>query len=269
MASDALDAYACALAYQLSGRKKYADQALQFINAWSFQNKGYSGYDGNLVMAYSGSAMIMAGELLYNYKGWKAGDKIAYLKWARNVYEKCVNEIRGKKNNWGDWGRFGSVLVAHLLDDPVQMDVNSGLIKSDLFQKIEADGHMPEESRRKANGIWYTYFSLAPITAAAWVIFQSKGEDLFDMEKEGRSVKTALDYLHYHQLNPGQWPWFPDPVQGTSENWPGDLYEAMSGIYDDARYSDYVQKARPLSSTSHHFAWVFPTLMRVQRRKYN
>ena len=67
-------------------------------------------------------------------------------------------------------GRLGSILSAHLLDNANEMAENIRLVKSDLFHKIAADGHMPEETAREANGIWYTYFSLAPITATCWAM---------------------------------------------------------------------------------------------------
>ncbi|CAF5019966.1 unnamed protein product [Rotaria sp. Silwood1] len=113
--SDAFDAYACALAYWISdGQFKYANQSIRFLKAWADLNTKYSDYDGSLVMAYSGTAMVMAGELLLNYDGWDHIDKEKYLQWVQNVYLKASNEIRLRKNNWGDWGRFGSILSAHL-----------------------------------------------------------------------------------------------------------------------------------------------------------
>lgn len=53
---DAFAAYCSALAYQLSGEKKYGEKACYFLNAWATTNKKYSEHDGVLVMAYSGSA---------------------------------------------------------------------------------------------------------------------------------------------------------------------------------------------------------------------
>ena len=258
--TDAFNAYACALAYQLSGQKKYANKSLEFLKAWADKNKGYSNADGSLVMAYSGTAMIMAAELLYHYKGWPKKDKAQFLSWTRNVYRKAADEIRTHKNNWADWGRFGSILTAHLLDDKAEMAENIRLIKSDLFHKIAPDGHMPEEVRRQGNGIWYTYFSLAPITAACWVALQAEGTNLFIYQQEGRSLKTALDYLYYYNQHPDQWKWFQNPRPGSPGSWPGNLLEAMHGIYQDEKYSSYVKEARPIYYPAHHFAWTFPTL---------
>jgi len=259
--SDSFDAYACALAYQLSGDKKYAERSLGFLMAWANLNEKYSDFDGPLVMAYSGTGMIMAAELLLNYKKWESTDREKFFTWVRNVYLKSCTEIRTRKNNWADWGRFGSVLCAQLLDNEAEMTENIRLVKSDLFHKIADDGHMPEETRREKNGIWYTYFSLAPITASMYVVYNSTGENLFELKEGDRSVRKALDYLFYYNQHPDEWKWFKNPNQGSPTSWPGNLLEAMSGIYGAPEYVGYVEKSRPLCYPKHHFAWSFPTLM--------
>ena len=260
--SDSFDAYAAALAYRLSGDDAYAKKALSFLMAWANTNKKYSNYDGSLVMAYSGPGLIIAADLLLDYKEWTALDKEKFFFWAENVYKKACNEIRERKNNWADWGRFGSILTASLLDDRAEIRENIRLIKGDLFHKIAEDGHMPEEVRREANGIWYTYFSLAPITAACWVAYQEEGIDLFHIEEDGKSLKKAMDYLLHFSQNPGEWKWFDDPRMASPGSWPYNLIEAMEGIYEDEKYEAYVQDVRPLIYPVHHFAWSFPTLMK-------
>ncbi len=262
--SDAFDAYASALAYRLTGEKKYAVEALRFMNAWAYKNEKYSNADGSLVMAYSGTAMVMAGDLLKNSKEWKKTDRAQFELWLRNVYRKACNEIRNRQNNWADWGRLGSILTAAFLNDSGEIQENIRLIKSDLFDKIADDASMPHETKRGNNGIWYTYFSLAPITAACWIAYQSTGENLFTLQQGTRSLKSAMDYLYYYNLHPDEWTWFDGPRQGTPDKWPGALFEAMSDIYNEQKFSDYVRPGRPVIYNIHHFAWVFPTLMPVQ-----
>jgi hypothetical protein len=269
--SDSFDAYACALAYHISGgQTKYADESLRFLQAWADINKVYSDHDGSLAMACEGSGLLIAGDLLYNYNGWKPADKEKYFQWVQNVYLKASNEIRVRPNNWGDWGRLGSILSAYVLDNLQGIMENVALIKGDMFKKIAQDGHMPEEVVREANGIWYTYFSLAPMTAACWVAYQTVQENLFTNFSQGNaSIKHALDYLYYYNLHPDQWPWFKNPTKGSPSQWPGALLEAMAYIYEDNDYINYVQPARPIVYGVHHIAWTFPTLMRVQLGPYS
>ena len=258
---DAFAAYCSALAYRLSGEKRYGEKACYFMNAWATINKKYSEPDGPLVMSYSGSALLIAAELMKNEPLWSVEEKSQFQYWVITVYQKATNEIRLRKNNWADWGRFGSLLAASFLDDPKEVARNVELVKSDLWNKIASDGHMPEEVVREANGIWYTYFSLAPLTASCWLIYNLTGENLFVWEHEGKSIKKALDYLLYYQKHPSQWKWYTTPNTGSHALWPDNLLEAMNGIYEDSSYVDYVKNSRPHIYPVHHFAWTFPTLM--------
>lgn len=264
--SDAFDAYACALAFRLGGDTRYADKAKSILLAWAGTNKKYSNYDGSLVMAYSGTAMVNAASLVIDAANWEPEEKELSLGWIKNVYQKACHEIRNRSNNWADWGRLGSLLSASLLSDRADIQETLRLIKSDLSHKISENGHMPEEVRREANGIWYTYFSLAPITAACWVILQEEGIDLFDQHTpEGKSLKAAIDYLLYYSKNPGEWEWFDRPNPPRPERWPGNLMEAMNKLMDEPAYGEYVEKNRPMIYPEHHFAWTFPTLMKPMK----
>jgi len=269
---DGFSAYGCALAWQLTGRKKYADKALYFLNAWSAVNTKYSDNDGPLVMTYSATSMLIAADLMMPYKKWKSADKVRFTGWVKNVYRKAADQIRHKKNNWGDWGRFGSILSAYYLNDESAMLENIALIKSDLFEKIAPDGHLTEEVKREGNGIWYSYFSLAPMTAACWVAYNATGENLFLLQKDSCSIKTAISYLLYYNQHPSEWKWFKNPVSGSESSpqgfWPVNLLDAMYGIYPDKTYDYYVRSFRPLLHAKHHFAWTFSTLMPLRIEKY-
>jgi len=265
---DAFGAYCSALAYILSGEKKYGEKACYFLNAWASTNKKYSDHDGVLVMSYSGSAFLMAAELMSDQRIWKKNQQDVFRVWVKNVYQNATNTIRVHKNNWADWGRFGSLLSASYLNDKAEVAENIRLIKSDLALKILPDGSMPEETRRGNNGIWYTYFSLAPMTAACWVAYNLTGESLFDWSSDGRSIKKALDYLAYYNTHPMEWKWNSNPNTGTSDIWPYNLMESMAGIYNDASYLEYIKGRQPIVYDKHHFAWVFSTLMPVSLHGY-
>lgn len=261
---DAFAAYCSALAYALSGEDKYGKKACYFLNAWAFANKGYSEHDGVLVMTYSGSGLLIAAELMQDSGLWGQEEKVDFRKWVKYVYRNASNTIRVHKNNWADWGRFGSLLAASFLDEPEDIAENIRLIKSDLFTKIANDGSMPEETRRGDNGIWYTYFSLTPMTAACWIVYNQTGENLFELTQDNTSIRKALDYLAYYNKHPKEWKWHNAPNTGEKDIWPDNLLEAMAGIYRSDEYREYVLPKRPLIYPKHHFAWVFPTLMPVK-----
>jgi hypothetical protein len=262
---DAFGAYASALAYRLSGDKKYGEKAVYFLNAWAEINQKYSEHDGVLVMTYSGAGLMIAAGLMHDMEWWEMCGKNAFEKWVKTVYQPSCNEIRTTPhvNNWADWGRFGSLLAASFLNDKAEIAENIRLIKSDLFAKILPDGSMPEETQRGNNGIWYTYFSLAPMTAACWVAYNLTGENLFALKQNGVSIKTALDYLAYYTGHPNEWKWNSNPntPKLKEEPWTYNLLEAMSGLYSDSNYVNQIKDKRPLCYSRHHFAWTFPTLM--------
>ncbi len=258
---DAYAAYCEALAYRLSGNENYGRKACYFLDAWASINKGYSEHDGVLVMTYSGAGLLIAAELMDGTPLWDADKENTFKQWATTVYRTAANTIRVHKNNWADWGRFGSMLVASLLDDRKEAEENIRLIQSDLFTKITPDGDMPEETRRGDNGIWYSYFSLAPMTGACWIAYNMTGTNLFALSNNGASIKKAIDYVAYYNLHPSEWKWHKNPRTGEHELWPYNLIEAMSGIYNDKNYEEYGQKRRPIVYPIHHFCWTFPTLM--------
>lgn len=269
---DGFSAYSCALAYQLSGKTKYADKAIYFLNAWASVNKKYSQLDGSLVMSYSGTALLISADLLKDYKKWKSKDVTQFKWWTKNVFRAAANSIRYRNNNSGDWSRLASVLADTYLEDREDMEQNIALIKKDLFDKIAPDGHLVEEVKRQGKGIWYTYFSLAPLTASSWIIYNQTGENLFNASQDGASFKKALDYLFYYNQHPEEWKFFKNPDTGSVHTatgfWPANLLEAMNGIYPSPQFDEYLAPYRPIMYPTHDYAWTFPTLMPLRLNGY-
>jgi len=258
---DAFNAYCTALAYTLTKEEKYGLKACYFLDAWAIQNKSYSGHDGSLCMCYSGSGLLIAAELMKESEIWS--QKIQFKSWVENVYQKAAKNNRTLENNWGDWGVFASLLAASFTENQAELLENIRLLKS-RFNNISADGSIPAEVARGDNGIWYTYFALAPFTASCWCIYNLTGENLF----QNSSLKKALDYLLYYTQNPKEWKWYNNPVQGSPNSWPGNLFEAMYGVYHDNNYLQYVKNYRPIIYPIHHFVWTFPTLMPLSIGQY-
>src|SRR5690606_3334404 len=129
--SDAFDAYACALAYQLSGNKKYAQEAIRFLNAWAHKNTQYSDADGSLVMSYSGTAMVIAADLVRSSKVWHANDIAAFDQWVANVYITACDVIRNRKNSWADCVILGAILTSLHLGGVGELQEKTSLSISD------------------------------------------------------------------------------------------------------------------------------------------
>ncbi|GEM_PF-559698 len=264
---DADAAYVLALAYRLSGNQADADLAQRILTAWARTNTGVTGYDGQLSMTEVGVGFILSAELLSDYGGWSQPDRDAFSQWVRSVYlAQAANPIKDRKNNWGEWGTFGAVAADYYLDDRVALNDETRRLTLHIDSAIAPDGHMPEETARGSGGIWYTYFALAPMTAAAQIIKNAGGPDLFQPNSEtGQRIKAALGYLFAALQQPQQWPFGANPmVPATSrDQWAFDLFEAMGEEYGNAQWLAYASQHEPIMNTGHHYAWTFPTLLKA------
>lgn len=269
LSNDAWTAYSCALAFQLTAGKEkvqYAKKAIGIINAWASTNKKTSNYDGDLAMADAGAGLVFAAELMTNCNEWKKEERAEFKTWVRTVYLKSCEKIAGRANNWGDWGLVGMAASYYHLDDAEALDKTVDLLKDKIDKAIEANGSMPHETKREKRGLWYTYFALAPLTSACQIVLNARGADLFHYKgKDGAGIEEALDYLLHYTREPEKWPHHKeaDLLPGTPAKHPGNLYEAMFGIYGKKEYEAWIKDARPIMVYGHHYAWAVPTLLRT------
>jgi hypothetical protein len=269
LAGDAWIAYCCGVAYQLadaSRRMLYADKAVEVLEAWAATNTRTSNHDGDLCMAYAGTGLVLAAELVADSDRWAARDRAAFAGWVGSVILGSCETITRRENNWGDWGILGCVTAHHFLDDRSGVEADIEHLRGRIDRQIEADGRMPLEIGRKAAGVWYTYFALAPLTAACQIAFNARGVDLFhDVGPRGGGVEKALDYLLSYCREPGRWPHHrgePLVNSPTPSTWYGTLFEAMHGVYRKPAYGEWVRGSRPVMTHGHHYAWAVPTLLK-------
>jgi hypothetical protein len=174
-------------------------------------------------------------------------------------YPLVAVAIRDRTNNWGDWGIFASVLAHQYLGEKAGLDSETVRLKSHIDFQIADDGSLPEEIARGAGAeVWYTYFALDPMTAAARALHNAGEPDLLTWTSPGgHTIRSALNYLLNMTENAASLglsgPRSVDP-------WPADLFEAMSIISNDQSWADYASTKSPNMYTGHHYAWSFPTL---------
>ena len=269
LSRDAWAAYSCAIAYQLTTGKEgmqYASKAIQILMAWAVTNTKTSSYDGDLAMADAGVGLIFAAELMTGYKEWNKEQQSVFKNWVTSVYLNSCKKIAEESNNWGDWGNLGCIASHYFLDDKDAIYNDIERIKKRIDRAIDADGSMPHEIARGKRGMWYTYFSLAPLTASCQIALNACGIDLFNFKgKDGVGIEQALDYLLYYEQAPENWPHYEgkDLLKGKPELYPGNLFEAMYGIYGKEEYGTWVKGARPVMVYGHHYAWAVPSLLRT------
>ncbi len=269
LSQDAWAAYACAVVCQLAieeDRLPYAGKAIEILDAWATTNRKTSNADGDLAMADAGAGLIFAAELMTGCDNWSMAQKELFKGWIRTVYLQSCQKITTRANNWGDWGILGCIASHHFLDDATALDKDIEHIRTRIDLEIEADGSMPHEIKRGKNGIWYTYFSLAPLTAACQIAWEARQVNLFHYKgRDGAGIEEALDYMLPYCHNPQSWPHYKEPDLSLPRpgNWPGNLYEAMAHIYGRQDYAVWMQSARPVMVYGHHYAWALPTLLQT------
>lgn len=75
---------------------------------------------------------------------------------------------------------------------------NIRLIKRDLAQKFAEDGHIPEEVKTGANGIWYTYISSHHRRLLGLSIRLCKGRKVSPLQALPRNLR----HLCYNNFSP-------------------------------------------------------------------
>ena len=278
---DALAAYALALGYQLADtsakRHQYAVKAIAFLDAWATVNTSISGADGDLVAMYAGVPLLYAADLVMNADDWAPARRSAFTTWASTVFRQSADDIKDRSNNWGAWGTLGAMASAALVGNTSTVAGEIDRTKLRIENSIAANGELPEENLRTNSGIWYTYFALTSMTAAAQIARNVSGVDLFGYAApNGRNIRMALDRHFIYAVHPDQWPYpLPDGLEGelwqvlypcadelempTVTGWPGSLFEMMSDVYQVPAWRDWVVSSRPLKG---YHAWIFVTLAR-------
>lgn len=271
MERDAQAAYATAIAYQLTGKAGYADKAAELIDGWASVNVGFSDNDGPLVSAYIGSGLIRAARRIRAYEGWNADQRDRFVRWTTTVCLPAWDGIPGR-NNWWSWSLYAQLCFYRFLEDNEAIRLEAQQLKAHIDESLDDSGFIPEETVRGANGMWYHYFSLAPMTAAAKIVADATGEDLFRwVSPNGKSLKKALDTLFFYvDGRVEQWPFdkgqnMPSRIAG--DTWPVELYEAMALVYGDPDYVRFAAPHRPVSGHKNpssgnfqSYAWFYPEL---------
>jgi hypothetical protein len=288
LSEDAFAAYTLALAYWLGPeekRERYAESSAAILNAWASTNRKITGFDGDLTACYCGVPLVLAAELLSGYEGWEEGDREMFRRWLGKSLIKSANTIKRKKNNHGCWGVYVSLACNHFLDRQDAFGEDVRLMEKHIATMIDAKGELPAENKRTNSGMWYTYFALCPLTCGATIATNATGKDYFAVDgEEGKQLKAALDAFFGYCRDPNSWPYEkPGGLEGAIYNtfypsadtvkmprpnsWPGNLYEAMLGVYDEEEWERWLGEYRPIQGGR---GWIWPSVTKgsqVLRRR--
>lgn len=271
--------YVNALLYQLTGESAHAVKAIDLILRWVKTVRGISRWaNAPLVAAYTLSGMVKGYGLV---KGLMTpADQARVNKWLIDVVLPRANSVLYKswqssyvasppaptnslstRNNWTCWGTFTSALIYDVTGAAAGLQHMRAQAEY-LIREIIDPTHfnIGPETHRQDRGLWYTYFALAPLTAAMKVLRDSAlGTDLFE---QGGKVERALDKLFGWYADPASYPYWstsqnPPLDTGAGKRWPENLIAAARNFYPargwpaqtDAFYVD------------HHYAWTAPLIV--------
>jgi hypothetical protein len=142
-ANDVAAAYACALRWKVSGDTKYADKAIQIMNAWSSAltkitwSDGH--YDGYLVAGIQGFQFANAAEIMRDYSGWAGADFARFKTMMLDVfYPMDSGMLTGAPSrllvysNWDLCAMAATLAIGVLCDDRAKFDSVINYFKNGL-----------------------------------------------------------------------------------------------------------------------------------------
>jgi len=139
--NDVAAAYACAVRWKVSGDARYADKAIQILNAWAAKltaitwSDGH--YDGSLVAGIQGYQIANAAEIMRTYPGWAAADFAAFTDMLRKAFSGNQGILTGPSSllvysNWDLAAMAADLAMAVVCDDREWFDSTIRYFKTGL-----------------------------------------------------------------------------------------------------------------------------------------
>ncbi|WP_329189822.1 alginate lyase family protein [Actinacidiphila glaucinigra] len=220
---DAIAAYTNALAWYVTRDAKYAQKAIQLMDAWSATITDHTNSNAPLQTGWAGSVWPRAAEIIrYTYTGWPNVNRFATM--LRDVYLPEV--INGSRSN-GNWELSmmeAAVGISVFLDDRTSYDkaVTRYLNRVAAYVYLDTDGALPRtvpgsglDTRDEIVGYWqgqstfvtgltqetcrdftHTGYGISSISHVAETS-RIQGEDLYP--QVGERLRQALGFQSKYQ----------------------------------------------------------------------
>ncbi|MFD0785032.1 ricin-type beta-trefoil lectin domain protein [Micromonospora azadirachtae] len=141
---DAIAAYTDALAWYITGDSRYAQKAVQIMDAWSATITSHTGSNAPLQTGWAGSVWPRAAEIIrYTYSSWPNVNRFSTM--LRNVYLPVVRNGSNSNGNWELTMMEAAVGIAVFLEDRTAYNaaVNRFLNRTRAFVYLPSDGALP------------------------------------------------------------------------------------------------------------------------------
>jgi parallel beta-helix repeat protein len=197
-------AYHCALIWQLTGDRKYADQSIAIINAWSATLQDFDFNDAKLIAGLTGHVFCNAAEILrYSSSGWRPADQDAFIRMLRTAYYPVLRYYYPQANgNWNGAIIQSLLAIAVFTDDRKLFDeaIHNFLyapVNGSLFKYFYPSGQCQETTRDQG----HVQLGIGQFAGAAQIAY-TQGVDLFRLA----DARMALGYEYSASVLMGKRP---------------------------------------------------------------
>ena len=198
-------AYNYALVWYITNDKKYANKAIEILNAWSSLLRDFDYNDAKLLAAWTGHVLCNAAEILrYTDSEWQQKDINNFAGMLMTVYYPLIRSYYPQANGNWDGAIIHSIMAIAVFTDNRQMFNNAidhflhGPVNGSIFKYIYPNGQCQESTRDQA----HVQLGLGEFAGAAQVAY-TQGEDLFSIGNN----RIALGYEYTARFLLGEKPY--------------------------------------------------------------
>ncbi|MDH2426867.1 alginate lyase family protein [Sphaerisporangium sp. TRM90804] len=181
---DAIAAYTLALAWYITRDSRYADKAIQIMDAWSAVITDHTNSNAPLQTGWAGSSWPKAAEIIrYTYTGWPATAVNRFATMLRDVYLPEVINGSNSNGNWELTMMEAAIGIAVFLEDRSAYDRAVARFRGRVpaYIYVAADGALPKAPPNSS------------IDTRDEIIRYWQGQTTFS---DGLSQETCRDFTH-------------------------------------------------------------------------
>ncbi|MFE4058228.1 alginate lyase family protein [Streptomyces sp. NPDC059096] len=141
---DAIAAYTDALAWYITRDDRYAQKAIQLMDAWSATLQDHTNSNAPLQTGWAGSSWPKAAEIIKHvYGNWPNSGRFATM--LRTVYLPEIINGSHSNGNWELTMMEAAVSISVFLDDKASSDkaINTYLVRVPAYIYLASDGDLP------------------------------------------------------------------------------------------------------------------------------
>jgi hypothetical protein len=182
---DAIAAYTDALAWYITRDDRYAQKAIQLMDAWSAGIQQHTNSNAPLQTGWAGASWPKAAEIIKHvYGNWPNEGRFDTM--LRNVYMPTLIKGSNSNGNWELTMMEAAVSISVYLDDKTDYDtaISKYLTRTAAYVYLPTDGSLPKtvpsqnlNTRDKIVSYW-------------------QGQSTFDASMAGVTQETCRDFVH-------------------------------------------------------------------------